>query len=109
MGNEKTKKLMDFETACAFAGDRFEKLHPRETWPEWLRRCTVISYNKDAHGRIVVFFGVTPKATNNGFDYFSVAVDRTTAETTVLKDTDLSTIPWQDMQGFEGEVKPFQT
>lgn len=96
------KNLMDFETAGAFAGDRFEKLHPRNTWPHWLMRCTVPNYTKDGEGRIVVSLAVTPKATNNAFAYFRVAVDRTTAETTVLEDRDLSALHGPDFQGFEG-------
>ena len=102
MGSDKTMKLMDYETARAFAGDRFEKLHPRSTWPEWLMRCTVLNYTKDAEGRIVVSLAVTPKATNDAFSYFRVAVDRTTAETTVLEDRDLSTLNGPDFQGFDG-------
>jgi len=104
MGNNKSKKLMDDKTAGAFAGDRFEKLHPRDTWPEWLMRCTVPSYTTDREGRIVVSLGLTPKATNNGFSYFRVAVDRTTAETTVLEDRDLSSLHGPDFQGFEESV-----
>jgi hypothetical protein len=93
---------MDYETAMAFAGDRFEKLHPRDTWPEWLVRCTVPGCTKDEQGRIVVSLGLTPKATNDGFAYFRVAVDRTTAGTTVPEDHDLSTLNGPDFQGFDG-------
>jgi hypothetical protein len=92
---------MDEETAMAFAGHRFEQLHPRETVPPWLPRCTVISWTKDREGRFVVSFGVTPKATNNGFAYFKVAVNRSTAETTVLEDRDLTALHGPDFQGFD--------
>lgn len=102
MGSDNTKKLMDSETARAFVGDRFEKLRPRSTWPEWHMRCTVLNYTKDAEGRIVVSLAVTPKATNDAFSYFRVAVDRTSAETKVLEDRDLSGLNGPDFQGFDG-------
>ena len=93
---------MDEETAMAFAGHCFQQLHPKETVPPWLPRCTVIGWTKDNAGRFVVSFAVTPKATNDAFSYFRVTVDRTTAETTVLEDRDLSTLNGPDFQGFEG-------
>ena len=55
------KSRMDGETAKAFAGEEFEKRHPRETWPEWLRPCTVISYGRDQQQRFVVSFAVSAK------------------------------------------------
>src|SRR3954452_13291372 len=91
---------MDEEAAMAFAGHRFQQLHPKEMVPPWLPRCTVIGWTKDKAGRFVVSAAVTPKATNNAFAYFRVAVDRTTAETTVLEDRDLSTLHEPDFQGF---------
>lgn len=92
---------MDEETAMAFAGHRFQQLHPKETVPQWLPRCTVIGWTKDDAGRFVVSFAVTPKATNNAFAYFRVAIDRRTAETTVLEDRDLSALHGPDYQGFD--------
>jgi predicted 3-demethylubiquinone-9 3-methyltransferase (glyoxalase superfamily) len=91
---------MDEETAMAFAGHCFQQLHPRETVPLWLPRCTVIGWTKDKFGRFIVSFSITPTATNDAFDYFSVAVDQTTAETTVLEDRDLNTLNGPDFQGF---------
>jgi hypothetical protein len=91
---------MDGETAMAFAGEEFEKRHPRETWPEWIRRCTVVSYSKDKQGRFVVSLCVTPKATNDAVAYFEVTVDSETAETTVLIDKDLSSFVGEELQGF---------
>ena len=38
----------------------FEKRHPRETWPEWLKRCMMESYSKDKQGRFIVSFTLTP-------------------------------------------------
>lgn len=96
------KRRMDHRTAHAFAGDRFEKLHPRHTWPEWLMRCTVISDAEDAEGRIVVSLSVTQKENNKAFAYFRVAVDRTTAEMSVLEDRDLTSLHGPTLQGFEG-------
>jgi hypothetical protein len=66
---------MNGETAIAFAARRFEQLHPRDTWPEWLSRCTIPCYHFDGNDNIVVTFSVTPIATNNGIRYFEVAVD----------------------------------
>lgn len=54
-----SKTQMDSETAIAFAGNEFEKRHPREAWPEWLRSCTVIDYHKDQQNRFVVSFSVS--------------------------------------------------
>ncbi len=59
--DRRRKVRMDGETAKAFAGEEFEKRHPRETWPEWLRPCTVISYSKDQQQRFVVSFAVSIK------------------------------------------------
>jgi hypothetical protein len=60
-----TKKVrapsFDGEMAKAFAGEEFERRHPRETWPEWLRPCTVVSYGKDLQGQFVVSFAVSYK------------------------------------------------
>lgn len=52
---------MDSETAVALATGEFEKRHPRETWPEWLSRCTVLSGTHDEAGRWVVSLTATPK------------------------------------------------
>lgn len=52
---------MDDERAILAAFARFEKRHPRETRPEWLRRCMMDSYAKDNQGRFVVSFTLTPK------------------------------------------------
>ncbi|MGV3607914.1 MAG: hypothetical protein ACO1RA_16020 [Planctomycetaceae bacterium] len=93
-------RQMDGETAMAFAGHRFQECHPQQTCPEWLGRCTTIGYSKDEHGRFVVSFALTPKATNDAVSYFKVAVDPITAETTVLKDVDLSEFVGKDLQGF---------
>jgi hypothetical protein len=97
---EKSTRRMDGETAMAFAGDAFELKHPRQTWPEWLTRCTVPGYSKDKDGRFVVSLAVTPKATNSAFVYFKVVVDPVTAETTILVDADLSTLIGEELQGF---------
>ncbi|WP_438010620.1 hypothetical protein WME89_19435 [Sorangium sp. So ce321] len=50
---------MDGQTAMAFAADEFEKRHPRDTWPEWVRPCTSISYSRDQRGHYVVSFAVS--------------------------------------------------
>lgn len=50
---------MDDKMAMAFAGEEFEKRHPRDTWPEWLRPCTVVSYTFDDDRRFVVSFTVS--------------------------------------------------
>jgi len=52
---------MSGDMAKAFAGEEFEKRHPRETWPEWLRPCTVVNYGKDPCDRFVVSFAVSYK------------------------------------------------
>lgn len=93
----------------AFAGHRFQQLHPRQTVPAWLPRCTVIGWTKDDLGRFVVSFAVTPKATNNAFAYFEVAVDRDTGQTTLLEDRDLSTLHGPDFQGFDEAANAGQT
>ncbi len=100
--SRQSERQMDEETAMAFAGHRFEQLHPRDTVPAWLPRCTVIGWTKDSEGQFVVSFALTPKATNNAFAYFKVAVDRLTAQTTVLVDRDLYTLHGPDFQGFDG-------
>ena len=91
------RKPMDFDTAMAFAGEAFESRHPRETWPEWLRRCTVVGCTKDGNGRIVVSMSVTPKATKEPVSYFEAAVDQYSAETTVLRDDDFSKFKADDL------------
>jgi hypothetical protein len=61
-GSERRRKpRMNGEMAKAFAGEEFEKRHPREAWPEWLRPCTVISCGKDQQQRFVVSFSVSVK------------------------------------------------
>ena len=62
--SEKTDS-MNAETAIAFAGHRFEELHPQHECPEWLARCTTIGYSKDERGWFVVRFALTPLATND--------------------------------------------
>jgi hypothetical protein len=98
--NQNPRREMDEKTAMAFAGHCFQQHHPKEAVPSWLPRCTVIGWSKDKGGRFVVSFTVTPKATNNAFAYFKVAVDRASAETEVLEDRNLSTLHGPDFQGF---------
>ncbi|WP_437567660.1 hypothetical protein [Sorangium sp. So ce542] len=50
---------MDGQTAMAFAADEFERRHPRDTWPEWVRPCTSISYSRDRRGHYLVSFAVS--------------------------------------------------
>ncbi len=52
---------MDGNMAIAFAWDAFEKLHPRDTWPEWLNPCTVIGWSRDKQGRFIVSMTVSYK------------------------------------------------
>ena len=97
-GNDRSK--MDGETAMAFAGQEFERIHPKATCPDWLGRCTAIGYCKDEVGRFVVSFAITPRATNDAKCYFRVTVDPATAETRVLHDSDLSQFSGPDLQGY---------
>jgi hypothetical protein len=92
---------MDGETAIAFAGHRFQQLHPKETCPEWFGRCTTISYRFDDKRRFVVSFSVTPIATNDAISYFQVLVDPTTAETVVLLDRSFDEFVGEELQGFD--------
>jgi hypothetical protein len=100
MVHKRKRDHMDGETAMAFAGELFEQLHPRETCPEWLVRCTAISYHWHEDDNYVVSFAVTPNATNDAVSYFKVRVDPTTAETRVLLDTDVSEIVGKDLVGY---------
>jgi hypothetical protein len=58
-GDKKRRPRMDDKMAIAFAGEEFEKRHPRETWPEWLRPCTVVRHTMDDQRRFVVSFAVS--------------------------------------------------
>ena len=91
---------MDGQTAMAFAADRFEKLHSRDTCPDWLPKCTSIGYHWDDNDNYIVTFSVTPKATNTGVRYFEVSVNPTTAETVVLLDTGPPAFQGEDLQGY---------
>jgi hypothetical protein len=55
------KTQMDDVTALLAAFAQFEKRHPRETRPEWLKRCMMESYSKDKQGRFIVSFTLTPR------------------------------------------------
>jgi len=92
---------MDDKTAIAFAGHEFLKLHPQETCPEWLFRCSVISHHRDQQGLYIVSFSVTPIATGNAVTFFRVAVDPSTAETSVLVDQDPGSFVGKELQGTE--------
>jgi len=102
MNNDKQtqRTRMDGKTAMAFAGHAFEQQRPRNTWPEWLQRCTVASYGKDKDGRFIVSLAVTLKATGNSETYFEALVDPETAETTVLTGKDPSQYLGEDLLGF---------
>jgi hypothetical protein len=91
---------MDGETAMAFAGQRFEQLHPRETWPEWLLRCSMASYHKDKTGSFVVSLSVTPVESNNSVKYFEAVVDPSSGDTTVTIDMDVFRFVGSELQGF---------
>lgn len=95
-----SRKLMDDVTAMAFAGNAFEQLHPRNTCPEWLPRCTVISYHFDDDKNYIVSFSVTPLATNNAVRYFQVLVNSSTGETAVLIDEGTSSFVGSELQGY---------
>lgn len=58
--NKSRPRRMDFDTAMAFAVEEFERLHPRESWPEWLSRCTVWSGTPDGRKRWVMSLAATP-------------------------------------------------
>ncbi len=94
------RNRMDGETAIAFACHQFEQLHPKSSCPEWLARCTMISYHFDSNDIYIVAFSLTPIATNEGTRYFEVSVDPSTGETTVLLDEDLSGFAGIELQGF---------
>jgi hypothetical protein len=91
---------MDGETAIAFAANMFEQLHPKNSCPEWLPRCTVISYHFDDNKNYIVTFSVTPIATNIGTRYFEVLVNASTGETTVQIDEDFSRFIGRELQGY---------
>jgi hypothetical protein len=58
--NKKTRRRrMNFETALAFAAEEFERRRPRETWPEWLSRCTVWGGTHDAQRNWVISLTAT--------------------------------------------------
>lgn len=100
MTNNSKRQRMDGETALAFAGHCFLRLHPRETLPEWLSRCTTMGYTYDQSGDCIVRFAVTPTATNNAVAYFTVSVDSRTAITKVLSDTGWSQFSGEDLHGY---------
>lgn len=88
------KTRMDFKTANAFASDEFEKRHPRETWPEWVIPCTVVSYSSDENKRIIVSYSVSFKETLgehehweeiNGTRYLVEVDPKTSKELVVLR------------------------
>ena len=92
---------MDGETAMAFAGHRFQQLHPRETCPDWLLRCTTISYFWDSDDNYIVSFSVAPKATNDGVSYFTASVDPLSGEIKVLLDSGWSQFSGDEFQGYD--------
>jgi hypothetical protein len=91
---------MDDKIAKAFAGKRFEQLHPRSTWPEWMRRCMVSYWSRDKQGKFLVGMTLTPKSTGDAFSFFQTTVDPDTGDTTVLIDLDLATLNGSDYVGF---------
>lgn len=101
MDSSKQIPEMDDQTALAFAGECFNKLHPRNTWPDWVLPCTVFSHHRDAERRYVVHFSVTPIATRDGVAYFEVAVNPRTGETEVLRNDDLSQFVGEELEGFD--------
>lgn len=98
--SKEQRRMMDGETAMAFAGHCFQQLHPKSSCPEWLGRCTTISYRKDESSNYIVSFALTPKATNDAVSYFTVIVDPHTAATTVLVDRDLADFVGEELHGF---------
>ena len=100
MNSNNKKVQMDDKTAMAFAGYEFEQRHPKQSWPEWLVRCSTIGYNKDETGRFIMRFSITPLATNDAIPYFIVAIDSVTAEAEVLLDRDISDFSGEDLQGY---------
>jgi len=97
----RNRRTMDGETAMAFAGHCFQQLHPKTTCPEWLGRCTTVSYTKDDKQRYIVSFALTPNATKDAVSYFRVLVDPNTGETSVLLDRTLVYFMGPELQGFD--------
>lgn len=86
-----SQKKMDGNTAMAFAGHRFEELHPKDTWPEWFRKGVVSSYSITRAGNYVVVLAVTLKSTKAADVFFKVEVDHLNGNTNVLIDRPVET------------------
>jgi tRNA-binding EMAP/Myf-like protein len=99
--DQKPRPKMDTETAMAFAGHAFESLHPRPSWPYWLRDCLVTSVNRKKNGDYVISFAVTLKGTQDADSLFVVEVDCLSAETKVLVDQSLTKYDVSQLVGGE--------
>ncbi len=91
---------MDGETAIAFAGSEFERLHPRETCPDWLPRCTAIGYTLNSDGNFLIYFTVTRIASDEATVYFQAVVDARTAKVKILIDSVPSSFDGSDFIGY---------
>ncbi len=59
--NEEEKRKMNFEIARALAMNKFSKLHPKETLPDWLSSCSTVSGTHDETKGWIIFLTVVPK------------------------------------------------
>lgn len=102
MVRNKTKKKsrMDHLTAQAFAQEAFEKLHPPDTWPAWLRSHSISSIGKTAENDYVVNFSCKPKNERAPETFFTAVVDCWTSKTTVIKDTPLDHYNIDDLEPY---------
>lgn len=69
-------KQMDGDSAKAFAGEEFERRHPRETWPDWLKPRTVVSYGRDQQGRFIVSFALSHDEPIRADEHWEASGDR---------------------------------
>lgn len=59
--NNTMKSKIDFDTAQSLLLDRFIKLHPKDTWPEWLSRSPAFSFTLDKMRQLEMSLTVVPK------------------------------------------------
>jgi len=104
--NSARRPKMDYRTAIAFALEAFDQLHPKETRPEWLSRCTVVSCGqRHVDGQFVCSLTVTPLSTRATIVYFEAVVDKYTGAATVLIDRDPNEFDGRSLADYDPSIE----
>ncbi len=85
--DEKKMQKINFDQALEIFLDKFLELHPKNTWPDWIKKCTTYGGTKDENKFWRFAFTALPEYSLKENENWETAIDGTKALVKIDPDT----------------------